>query len=54
VLTLPKPQFARLPGTEHLEHLYADMRLGLQLRNFFKGVVIVSVISLVIAGAAML
>jgi hypothetical protein len=54
VLTLPKPRFARLPGTEHLDHLYADMRLGLQVRNFFKGVVIVSLLSVVIAAAAML
>jgi hypothetical protein len=47
ILTLMKPKFATLPGTEGMEHLYTN--LPLQLRNYLKGIVVVAVLSLPLA-----
>jgi hypothetical protein len=47
ILTLMKPAFVILPGTEGMEHYYRNWNL--QLRNFVKGVVIVSILSIPLA-----
>jgi len=52
ILTFMKPKFAVIPGAEGMEYLYHDW--GMHLRNFLKGVVICTVISLPIAGLVML
>jgi hypothetical protein len=52
ILVERTPKFAILPGTEHLLYLFADRRM--HLRNFAKGVVIVSILSLPLALVASL
>jgi hypothetical protein len=52
ILTLMKPKFAVIPGAEGMEHLYANWRL--QVGNFFKGIVICTVLSIPIALVAQL
>lgn len=53
VLTVMKPKFMVLPGTESLN--YAEyMTLTLQVKNYFKGIVFCAILSLPIAAALML
>lgn len=50
-LTVMKPQFVILPGTEGMEHLLYDLKM--QFRNFLKGIVISSLLSLPITLVAL-
>lgn len=47
ILSRMKPKFSIIPGAEGLEYLYDDW--GMQIRNFLKGIVICTVLSLPIA-----
>lgn len=47
ILTLMKPRFMIIPGTTQEDYLLSD--LGLQVRNFFKGVVICAALAIPIA-----
>lgn len=50
ILTLMKPRFAILPGTEGMEYLYLDWRL--HVGNYLKGIVVCAVLGLPIAFVA--
>jgi hypothetical protein len=47
ILTVMKPRFAFIPGTENMLHYLFDWRL--QVSNFFRGIVISTLLSLPIA-----
>jgi hypothetical protein len=52
ILTLMKPKFAVISGAEGMEHLNRDW--GMHLRNYVKGVLIMSVFSLPLAAVALI
>jgi len=52
ILTLMKPRFATLPGTEGMEYLYHNWRM--HLTNYLKGIVFCAVLSLPAAFVAAL
>jgi hypothetical protein len=47
ILALMQPKFATIPGAEGMEYLYRDW--GMHLKNYLKGIVICSVLSLPLA-----
>jgi hypothetical protein len=51
ILTLMKPRFAVIPGAENMEHL--NRNWSMHLKNYVKGVVIMSVLSLPLAAVAL-
>jgi hypothetical protein len=54
ILTFMQPTFAVLPGTDPAELARASRNWGMHLRNYLKGIVIVSVLSLPLAVVAVL
>lgn len=47
IIAVMQPKFVELPGAENMGHLYRNWALHIQ--NYFKGVVICAILSLVIA-----